>query len=84
MNDPQSPHLTPNEIELWAQGLLPAAQTVHLAQCPECLGAAERERKLFRELAQLERFAPSGGFADRVMAQVRIPTPSGGFKTQGR
>ncbi len=74
-------HLTPDEIELWAQGLLAAARTVHLAECPECLATAERERKLVRELAQLPRFAPSPKFVDRVMAHVRIPTPSGDFKT---
>jgi len=73
-------HPTPAEIEQWALGLLGAARALHLAQCPECLAAAERERKLYRELAQLGRFAPEPGFADRVMAQVRIPTPSGGFK----
>jgi hypothetical protein len=74
-------HLTPDEIELWAQGLLPAARAVHLADCPECLATAERERKLFVQLAQLERFAPSAEFAERVMGKVRLPTPSGDFRT---
>ena len=68
------PHLTPHETELWAEGLLPAARALHLATCPACLATAERERKLFVQLAQLERFAPSAGFADRVMARVRIGT----------
>ncbi len=72
-------HLTPDEIELWAQGLLPAARAIHLARCPECLATAERDRKLFVQLAQLERFAPAAEFAERVMAHVRLPTPSGGF-----
>lgn len=70
-------HLTPDEIELWAQGLLPAARAMHVADCAECRAVAEKERKLLRELAQLERFAPSDGFADRVMAHVRVATPSG-------
>ena len=78
---PDTQHLTPDEIELWAQGLLPAARDVHLAQCAECRQTAERERKLLRELAQLPRFAPEFGFVERVMAKVKIPTPSGGFKT---
>ena len=65
-------HLNPDEIELWALGLLPAARALHLAQCTACLAAAERERALFRELVQLERFAPSAGFVDRVIAHVRI------------
>ena len=79
MSEPLHQHLNPDEIELWALGLLPAARALHLAQCAACLTAAERERKLFREIAQLERFAPSADFADRVIARVRIPTPSGQF-----
>jgi hypothetical protein len=74
-----NPHLTPDEIELWALGLLGAARAIHLSDCGGCLATAERERKLLRDLAQLPRFGPEFGFAERVMAQVRIPTPSGNF-----
>ena len=70
-------HLNTEEIELWAQGLLPAARAMHLADCSLCRVEAERERKVILELVQLPKFAPKVGFADRVMAQVRIPTPSG-------
>jgi hypothetical protein len=77
---PDTGHLTPDEVELWAQGLLPAERVMHLADCAACLGVAERERKLFLELAQLPRFAPEFGFADRVMARVKIPTPSGDYR----
>lgn len=80
MDEPLTQHLTPEEIDLWAQGLLPAARDIHLAQCGECRASAERERKLIRELAQLPRFTPEFGFVERVMAKVRIRTPSGGFK----
>jgi hypothetical protein len=73
-------HLNPDEIEQWAIGLLPGARALHLAQCPACLTTAERERKLFQDLAQLERFAPSADFVERVMAHVRITTHSGGYK----
>jgi hypothetical protein len=73
MREPLHQHLNSDEIELWALGLLPAARALHLAECAACLTAAERERKLFRELAQLERFAPSAGFVDRVIARVQIP-----------
>ena len=69
-------HLTTDEIELWAQGLLPAARAVHLADCSLCRFEAERERKVILELVQLPKFAPQPGFADRVMAQVKVPTPS--------
>jgi hypothetical protein len=67
-------HLNADEIELWALGLLPAARALHLTQCAACLTAAERERNFFRELAQLERFEPSAGLLDKVMARVRITT----------
>ena len=77
MTDSLLQHLTPEEIELWAQGLCPATRDAHLAQCAECRTIAERERKLIRELAQLPRFVPEFGFAERVMAKVKIPTPSG-------
>jgi hypothetical protein len=80
MDEPMTPHLTPEEIELWAQGLLPAARDIHLAQCGDCRASAERERKLIRELAQLPRLTPEFGFVERVLAKVRIRTPSGGFK----
>ncbi len=79
MSDLQIQHLTPDEIELWAQGLLPAARDLHAAQCGECRAVGERERTLLRELAQLTRFAPEFGFVERVMAKVKIPTPSGKF-----
>ena len=73
MTEPLLQHLTPDELELWAQGLLPAARDIHLAQCGECRVLGDRERKLFRELARLPRFAPEFGFVDRVMAKVEIP-----------
>jgi hypothetical protein len=73
-------HLTPHEIELWAEGLLGAARTMHLADCRDCLVTAEHERRLWRELAQLPRFGPEFGFVERVMAHVRVPTPSGDFE----
>src|SRR5256885_17158684 len=76
-------HLTADEIEQWAVGLLGASRAIHLAQCADCFAAAERERKFFRDLAQLARLAPAADFADKAMAQVRIPTPSGGFERRG-
>ena len=41
-----SMHLNTDEIELWAQGLLPAARAMHLADCSLCRVEAERERKV--------------------------------------
>ena len=73
-------HLTTDEIELWAQGLLPAARALHLSECSLCRVEAERERKVILELVQLPHFAPTAGFADRVMAQVKVPTPADSWK----
>jgi len=73
MSTQGSPHLGADEMELWADGLLPAARSLHLADCSRCLASAERERQLFLALARLERFSPSAGFADRIMGMVRIP-----------
>ena len=74
-------HLTTEELELWAEGLLPATRTMHLTECTLCRAEADRERTLFLSLSQLTRLAPAAGFADRVMKQVRIPTRSGEFQS---
>jgi hypothetical protein len=79
MNHPEMQHLTTDEIELWAQGLLGAARAMHLADCTLCREEAGRERKIILELVQLPGFVPTAGFADRVMAKVKVPTPSGDF-----
>ncbi len=79
MNHPEMQHLTTDEIELWAQGLLGAARAMHLADCTLCREEAGRERKIILELVQLPGFVPTAGFADRVMAKVKVPTPSGGW-----
>lgn len=79
MTDEHMQHLTTEEIELWAEGLLGAARALHLPDCSLCREEAERERRVVLQLAGLPRLAPRQGFEDRVMAQVRIHTPSGDF-----
>ena len=79
MNHPEM-HLTTDEIELWSLGLLGAQRSFHLSDCSLCRDIADRERKVILELVQLPRFAPTAGFADRVMAQVKVPTPSGDWQ----
>ncbi|HUL50755.1 MAG TPA: hypothetical protein VLT79_12130 [Gemmatimonadales bacterium] len=76
MSDKHTAHLSAEEVEQWAEGLLPAVRAIHLSQCDACRATAERERQLFLELSHLERLAPQPGFADRVMDQVRIETPA--------
>ena len=82
MRDETMQHLTTEEIELWAEGLLGAARALHLSDCSLCRDEAERERRVLLQIAGLPQLAPRAGFADRVMAQVRIPTPSGDFRPQ--
>jgi hypothetical protein len=79
MNNSQM-HLTTDELELWAQGLLGAQRAFHLSDCSLCRELADRERKVILELVQLPAFAPSAGFADRVMSKVKVPTPSGDWQ----
>jgi hypothetical protein len=79
MNHPEM-HLTTDEIELWSLGLLGAQRAIHLADCSLCRDIADRERKVILALVQLPGFAPAAGFADRVMAHVRVPTPSGDWE----
>lgn len=74
-------HLTADEIELWAEGLLSATGALHLAECSLCREEAERERRIVLQLARLPHLAPAESFADRVMSQVRVPTPSGDFRS---
>jgi hypothetical protein len=74
-------HLTTEEIELWAIGLLSTARALHLPDCSLCRDEAERERRVVLELARLPYFAPGAKFSDRVMAQVKLPTPSGEFRS---
>ena len=81
MSDLTMQHLTTEELELWAQGLLGTARTMHLTECSLCLAEAERERRMHLALAQLPLFAPRAGFADRVMAGVKVPKHSGGYQT---
>ena len=52
MTDNIKQHLTPEEVDLWAEGLLATDRTMHLAECGHCLALAEAERRLVLELAQ--------------------------------
>jgi hypothetical protein len=79
MNHPEL-HLTTEQIELWALGILGAERALHLADCSLCREIAERERKVILALVQLPHYGPAAGFADRVMAQVKVPTPSGDWE----
>ncbi len=57
----------------------------HLAECTTCSAEANGWFALLRQLEDLERFAPTEGFAERVMAEVRMPvTPPSAASVRAR
>lgn len=53
-----------------------AAVESHVSVCTECRAEVEELRSLFTVLSDLPSFAPSAGFADLVMAKVRVRQPA--------
>ena len=47
----------------------------HLATCARCRADVEELRSLFAMLSSIPQHAPGAGFADRVMARVRVRRP---------
>ncbi len=75
MTDLTHGHLTPEDLDRWLEGSLPAAQLVHLEDCPDCFALAHAERRVVAWLGQLPLLAPSAGLSDRVMRAVTVPAP---------
>lgn len=76
----RAPHLAPELLGAWVDGeLAPAAGARverHLVACERCAGEVQALRAVGTRLGSLPRFAPSDGFAERVMARVQVPAPS--------
>ncbi|MFP4622611.1 MAG: anti-sigma factor family protein [Gemmatimonadota bacterium] len=53
-----------------------AAVRAHVVECAECGAEVAELRSLFEALSGLTAFAPSAGFADRVMTEVRVRKPA--------
>lgn len=72
-------HLPAGTLQDYVDGVLSgrraAGAKAHLAACEPCHEALKGWERLFGSLATLGRFAPTAGFAGRVMARVRIPAP---------
>jgi hypothetical protein len=71
-------HLRPDEIELLLdgeEGFGVAPLRAHVRSCLECQFELESARELMVALDTLPDFAPSAGFADRVMTQVQVFEP---------
>jgi anti-sigma factor RsiW len=69
-------HPVAERLEAFAEGLLDAGDRVviesHLLGCEACERAVEEWRALFATLSALPLLEPRTGFADRVMARVRV------------
>lgn len=77
----ETQHPSADRLEAFVEGTLQAGDRVvlesHLLSCPACQTQVEEWRGLFNALATLPQFEPSLGFANRVMAQVRVaPRPA--------
>lgn len=69
----RSDHLSPTDVEAWLEGKLSLAASTHVGRCDDCRALLIAEGSVVESLQRLPRFAPSAGFADRVMAEVAIP-----------
>ena len=56
-----APHLTPEDLDQWVDGLLPAPREAHLRDCPECQVLADAERVLVLRLQQVPLFKSAVG-----------------------
>jgi anti-sigma factor RsiW len=74
-------HPTAERLEAFVECALERADRVivesHLVGCPRCHAAVEEWKALFAALSSLPQFDPSIGFADRVMAGVRVHAAAG-------
>lgn len=72
-------HPTPDRLEALVEGVLAEAERSaveqHLVSCLRCQAEVEEWRAVFAALAALPRLAPSPGFADRILARVRVRQP---------
>lgn len=76
---PSREHIPAETLQDYVEGVLPgrrsARAAAHLAACDACRTEKKGWEGLFGSIAALGRFAPTAGFAERVMARVRIPAP---------
>lgn len=72
-------HLPAEQIQDYVDGTLAGAEGSraldHLAACEPCRSEARGWQEIFSALGSLGHLAPAPGFAERVMARVRIRAP---------
>lgn len=73
-------HPTTERLEAFVEETLDRTQNAavdsHVSVCAECRAEVEELQSLFGALSSLASFAPSAGFADVVMAKVRVRRPA--------
>src|SRR5262245_45655104 len=65
-------HFTADDLDAFHSASLSETARTHLDECAECRALVSQDRALVAALEKLPSFEPATGFADRVMAQVRI------------
>jgi hypothetical protein len=68
-------HLSAEQIDAWLAGSPDSATQDHLHHCDSCQEQLRVEREIADQIAALPLLSPSPGFADRVMASVRVRDP---------
>ena len=71
-------HLRPDEIELLLdgeEGFGVQPLQAHVRSCASCRAELEAAREVLLAIDDLPHFAPSAGFADKVMLQVQVFEP---------
>ena len=79
----QITHPESGELQDFIEGSLDKSSAAvlesHVLGCARCQKEITELRSVFSALARIERFSPGLGFANRVMAQVKLPEPSIAF-----
>jgi anti-sigma factor RsiW len=77
---PRPEHPGSERLQDFLDGALPAGQAgrlvAHLDACEACASEADAWRAVYARLGALPELAPRAGFADRVMAAVRLTSPA--------
>lgn len=71
-----SVHLTADDLDAFLIDSPSQAAREHVAFCDACRSVVQADRVLVAALHGLPALAPADGFAERVMAQVRIAVPA--------
>lgn len=75
MTPPPSAHLTADDLDAFLAGTATLAAQTHVSTCDTCRTTIQSDAVLVAALHGLPALEPREGFAERVMAQVRVAVP---------